>query len=40
MYLQFETRVRPIERYAQLYYHTSFSDEELIDLEPLTYVVD
>ncbi len=31
--MQFETMVRPIERYAELYYHTSFSDEELIDLE-------
>ena len=31
--MQFETMVRPIDRYAQLYYQNSFSDEELIDLE-------
>lgn len=31
--MQFETMVRPIERYAELYYQDSFSDEELIDLE-------
>lgn len=31
--MQFETMVRPIERYAELYYQNSFSDAELIDLE-------
>jgi len=31
--MQFETMVRPIERYAELYYHDCFSDAELIDLE-------
>ncbi|OHD86828.1 MAG: glycoside hydrolase [Sulfuricurvum sp. RIFCSPLOWO2_02_FULL_43_45] len=31
--MQFETMVRPIERYAELYYRDSFSDDELIDLE-------
>lgn len=31
--MQFETMVRPIERYAELYYRHSFSDAELIDLE-------
>ena len=30
---QYETLVRPIERYAALYYQTSFTDHELIDLE-------
>jgi alpha-amylase/alpha-mannosidase (GH57 family) len=29
---QYETMVRPIERYASLYYQETFSDEELIDL--------
>lgn len=31
--MQFETMVRPIERYAELYYQNTFTDEELIDLE-------
>lgn len=31
--MQFETMVRPIDRYVDLYYRNSFSDEELIDLE-------
>jgi alpha-amylase/alpha-mannosidase (GH57 family) len=30
---QYETMVRPIERYSILYYQESFSDDELIDLE-------
>lgn len=31
--MQFETMVRPIERYAELYYKNDLSDDELIDLE-------
>lgn len=31
--MQFETMVRPIERYAELYYQNSFNDAEFIDLE-------
>ncbi len=30
---QYETMVRPMERYASLYYQTSFTQQELIDLE-------
>ncbi|MDD2368479.1 MAG: glycoside hydrolase family 57 protein [Sulfuricurvum sp.] len=30
---QYETMVRPIERYSGLYYQETFSDEELLDLE-------
>jgi alpha-amylase/alpha-mannosidase (GH57 family) len=33
--MQFETMVRPLDRYAELYYQTTFSDGELIDLEVL-----
>jgi alpha-amylase/alpha-mannosidase (GH57 family) len=32
---QYETMVRPIQRYANLYYQTSFTDDEFIDLEVL-----
>ena len=31
--MQFETMVRPIDRYAELYYQNDFTDDELIDLE-------
>lgn len=31
--MQFETMVRPIARYAELYYKNNLSDDELIDLE-------
>ncbi|MCX6074305.1 MAG: glycoside hydrolase family 57 protein [Campylobacterales bacterium] len=33
--MQYETMVRPLKRYGELYYQTSFTDEELIDLEVL-----
>ncbi|HZF71765.1 glycoside hydrolase family 57 protein [Sulfuricurvum sp.] len=35
---QYETMVRPIERYSELYYQETFSDEELIDLEVLFFL--
>jgi len=31
--MQFETMVRPLERYVALYYQTTLTDQELIDLE-------
>ncbi len=33
--MQYETMVRPLKRYAELYYQDIFTDDELIDLEVL-----